>query len=497
MTTPDDVTPKNPPPAPKKTAAKKAAPAKTAATTPAKPKAAAEGEKTPVQAPAKNTATANAVTANPVTANPVTASTAAAPAKPAAKPVAKKAAPTAAKAEPTETAAKPTATKKAVPKTAAAPKTTAPKAEPKKPVATVAKVADTPAAAPTAMASPPIVSSPSPIVTSPPIVTAPPPVPPAKDPANLPASKILERAAKKPLKGDIKAIIQQKAAIYWRLTRMDRPIGTLLLLWPTLWSLWIAAKGVPSVKNLVIFVLGVIVMRAAGCVINDFADRKIDGKVERTKARPLATGEVSSREALGLFIALCLVAFTLVLFTDPLTIKLSVGGLILAFCYPFMKRHTHLPQVVLGAAFAWGIPMAYAAEAGELHQGMWLIYLAVVLWTVAYDTFYAMVDRDDDLKIGVKSTAILFGEQDRLMTGVLQVMTLYSLMLVGNRFELGTFYYLGLAAAAGLFAYQQWLIRFRARAACFKAFLNNNWVGAVIFAGIVADYALRQAAPTA
>ncbi|MDO8342928.1 MAG: 4-hydroxybenzoate octaprenyltransferase [Cellvibrio sp.] len=285
--------------------------------------------------------------------------------------------------------------------------------------------------------------------------------------------------------------MKQKSAIYWRLMRMDRPIGTLLLLWPTLWSLWIAAKGVPSIKNLVIFVLGVIVMRAAGCVINDFADRKIDGRVERTKDRPLATGAVSSREALGLFAALCLIAFTLVLFTDPFTIKLSVGGLILAFCYPFMKRHTHLPQVVLGAAFAWGIPMAYAAEAGKLHEGMWLIYIAVVLWTVAYDTFYAMVDRDDDLKIGVKSTAILFGEQDRLMTGVLQVMCLYALLLVGNRFELGTFYYLGLAVAAGLFVYQQWLIRFRARAACFKAFLNNNWVGVAVFVGIVMDYSFR------
>jgi 4-hydroxybenzoate polyprenyltransferase len=314
---------------------------------------------------------------------------------------------------------------------------------------------------------------------------------PNTDWANIHAAKIIKRATKNNQKNSIVAKIQQKAAIYWRLTRMDRPIGTLLLLWPTLWSLWIAAKGVPSIKNLVIFVLGVIVMRAAGCVINDFADRKIDGKVERTKNRPLATGAVSSREAIGLFIALCLIAFALVLLTDPLTIKLSVGGLILAFCYPFMKRHTHLPQVVLGAAFAWGIPMAYAAEAGELHQGMWLIYLAVVLWTVAYDTFYAMVDRADDLKIGVKSTAILFGEQDRLLTGVLQIMALYSLMLVGNRFELGTFYYLGLTVAAGLFVYQQWLIRFRAREACFKAFLNNNWVGMAVFAGIVMDYSFR------
>ncbi len=274
--------------------------------------------------------------------------------------------------------------------------------------------------------------------------------------------------------------------------RMDRPIGTLLLLWPTLWALWLAAKGIPSIKNLVIFVLGVIVMRAAGCVINDFADRKIDGKVARTKERPLATGAVSSKEAIGLFVTLCLTAFGLVLMTDPLTIKLSIGGLALAFCYPFMKRHTHLPQVVLGAAFAWGIPMAYAAEAGELNRHMWVIYLAVVLWTVAYDTFYAMVDRDDDLKIGVKSTAILFGEQDRLITGALQVLTIYALVLVGNRFELGSLYYLGLAVATGLFVYQQWLIRFRAREACFKAFLNNNWVGMAVFVGIAADLALGK-----
>lgn len=299
------------------------------------------------------------------------------------------------------------------------------------------------------------------------------------------AKKILQRAAKNT---STAPDLRQKAGLYWRLMRMDRPIGTLLLLWPTLWSLWIAAKGMPSIKNLVIFVLGVFVMRAAGCVINDFADRNFDGKVKRTKDRPLVTGDLSSKEAIGLFIVLCLIAFGLVLMTDPLTIKLSIGGLLLAFCYPFMKRHTHLPQVVLGAAFAWGIPMAYAAEAGELHRGMWIIYLATVLWTVAYDTFYAMVDRDDDLKIGVKSTAILFGEQDRLLTGVLQGMALYALLLVGNRFELGGFYYLGLTVAGGLFVYQQWLIRFRKREDCFKAFLNNNWVGAAVFAGIVAHY---------
>lgn len=314
---------------------------------------------------------------------------------------------------------------------------------------------------------------------------------PSKSPATPPpaskAGAILENANKR---GGKKSPFQQLPH-YWRLMRMDRPIGTLLLLWPTLWSLWIAAKGIPSLKNLVIFVLGVIVMRAAGCVINDYADRNIDASVKRTRDRPLATGAVTSREAIILFILLCLIAFGLVLMTDPLTIELSVGGLLLAFSYPFMKRYTHLPQVVLGAAFAWGIPMAYAAEAGQLDRSMWVIYLAVVLWTVAYDTFYAMVDRDDDLKIGVKSTAILFGEQDRLITGVLQIMTIYAMVLVGDRFDLGGYYHLGLLVASGLFIYQQWLIRFRAREACFKAFLNNNWVGLAIFVGIIADYSFK------
>lgn len=315
------------------------------------------------------------------------------------------------------------------------------------------------------------------------------PINPADKPI-APSARAGAKAATKSIPATKKSLLQQ-LPFFWKLMRMDRPIGTLLLLWPTLWALWIAAKGVPSLKNLVIFVLGVIVMRAAGCVINDFADRNIDGQVKRTQDRPLATGAVSSREAIGLFVTLCLIAFGLALMTDPLTIKLSVGGLILAFCYPFMKRHTHLPQVVLGAAFAWGVPMAYAAEAGELGQHMWLIYLAVVLWTVVYDTFYAMVDRDDDLKIGVKSTAILFGEQDRLITGALQLMTVYALVLIGNRYDMGGYYYAGLIIAAALFVYQQWLIRYRAREACFKAFLNNNWVGMAIFAGIASDFALR------
>lgn len=278
---------------------------------------------------------------------------------------------------------------------------------------------------------------------------------------------------------------------YARLMRLNKPIGILLLLWPTLWSLWLAAKELPRWDLLLIFTLGVIVMRSAGCVINDFADRKIDGKVARTQKRPLITGAVSSREAIVLFLVLCLIAFGLVLLTDPLTIKLSVGGLVLAFIYPFMKRHTHLPQIALGAAFAWGVPMAFAAQAGELKKDMWLIYLTVVLWTVVYDTFYAMVDRADDLKIGVKSTAILFGEQDRFITGVLQVMVLYSLYLIGQHFSLGVFYNLSLVNVAGLFCYQQVLIRYREPEACFKAFLNNNWVGAVVFVGIAVDLAMK------
>ncbi len=278
---------------------------------------------------------------------------------------------------------------------------------------------------------------------------------------------------------------------YAKLMRLDKPIGILLLLWPTLWSLWLAAKGLPRWDLLLIFTLGVIVMRSAGCVINDFADRKIDGRVARTQERPLVTGAISNRGALVLFALLCLCAFGLVLLTDPLTIKLSVGGLLLAFIYPFMKRHTHLPQVVLGAAFAWSVPMAFAAQAGALKPEMWLIYVTVVLWTVAYDTFYAMVDRADDIKIGVKSTAILFGDQDRFITGALQVMTLYSLYLIGQRFGLGMYYNTSLVNVAGLFCYQQVLIRYREPAACFKAFLNNNWVGAVVFVGITVDLAFK------
>lgn len=279
---------------------------------------------------------------------------------------------------------------------------------------------------------------------------------------------------------------------YLQLTRLNRPIGIYLVLWPTLWSLWLAAKGAPDIKNLVIFILGCTLMRSAGCVINDYADRDFDGHVQRTKDRPLATGAVSPLEAISLFAGLCFLAFLLVLFTNALTIKLSLVGLALAMSYPFMKRFTHLPQVVLGAAFAWSIPMAFAAQAGTVPQEAWLIYVAVVIWTVCYDTFYAMVDREDDLRIGVKSTAVLFGELDRAITGTLQVLTLVTLLLVGRRFDLSWIFYSSLVVAAGLFVYQQYLIRDRNREGCFVAFLNNNWVGMVIFIGIAGHFALSR-----
>lgn len=277
---------------------------------------------------------------------------------------------------------------------------------------------------------------------------------------------------------------------YIRLMRLDRPIGIYLVLWPTLWSLWLAAEGAPGVKNLVIFILGCVLMRSAGCVINDLADRNLDGHVARTKDRPLVRGEVTALEAAGLFALLCFVAFILVLFTNSLTVKLSFVGLALAASYPFMKRYTHLPQIVLGAAFAWAIPMAFAAETRSVPMEAWLIYTAVLLWTVCYDTFYAMVDREDDLRAGIKSTAVLFGDMDKLMTGTLQVLTLITLLFVGKRFELNWFYYLSLVVVAVLFAYQQYLIRNRTRSGCFAAFLHNNWVGMVIFIGIAGHYAI-------
>ncbi|NHN38873.1 4-hydroxybenzoate octaprenyltransferase [Pseudomaricurvus alcaniphilus] len=279
---------------------------------------------------------------------------------------------------------------------------------------------------------------------------------------------------------------------YWQLMRFDRPIGILLLLWPTLWALWLAADGFPKPHLLVIFVLGVALMRAAGCVINDFADRKVDGSVKRTRQRPLVTGKVSSRAALWLFAGLCLASFGLVLFTNRLTILLSLVAVAVAFCYPFMKRYTHLPQLVLGVAFSWGIPMAFAAQSGTVRPEAWLVFTLAVVWTVAYDTFYAMVDRDDDLRIGVKSTAILFGDMDRVITATLQAIVVLALVLTGQRFGLGWIYDLSLVAVMALFVYQQFLISGRDRDQCFKAFLNNNWVGFAVFLGIALDLALLR-----
>jgi 4-hydroxybenzoate polyprenyltransferase len=278
---------------------------------------------------------------------------------------------------------------------------------------------------------------------------------------------------------------------YLHLMRLHKPIGIYLVLWPTLWALWIAAEGVPSINVLIVFVLGVILMRSAGCVINDFADRKIDGDVKRTKDRPLVTGLISPRHAFIFFGVLCVLAFLLVLSMNMLTIYLSVGGLILAFIYPFMKRHTHLPQVFLGAAFAWSVPMAYAAETNSIPSIVWLIYMATLIWTVAYDTMYAMVDRDDDLKIGVKSTAILFGTSDRAIIAFLQVLVILTLCIIGQQAKLGQYFYLGVVVSSVLFVYQQHLIRHRDRDACFAAFLNNNWVGLVLFCAIFLDYAVR------
>ena len=283
-----------------------------------------------------------------------------------------------------------------------------------------------------------------------------------------------------------------RLSLYLQLMRFDRPIGTLLLLWPTLWGLWIAAEGFPDPLLLIIFSLGVFLMRSAGCVINDYADRDIDLHVERTSDRPLASGKVSEKEALGLFVVLVSIAFVLVLFLNLFTILLSIVGVFLAASYPFMKRFTHLPQAYLGMAFGWAIPMAFAAQTGELDPRLWWIFIATVLWAVSYDTMYAMVDRDDDLKIGVKSTAILFGRHDRLIIGIIQIAMLAVLVQVGVLFEMGALYYSGVAAAAGFSVYHQYLIRNRDRGLCFKAFLNNNWLGAVVFAGIVADYLLRS-----
>ena len=279
---------------------------------------------------------------------------------------------------------------------------------------------------------------------------------------------------------------------YKLLMRADKPIGSLLLLWPCFWALWLASDGLPSLLHLFVFGAGVFVMRSAGCVINDYADRKVDGQVKRTKDRPIVNGSVKPTEALQLFIALSLVAFALVMLLNWQTIALSVVGLFLAFCYPFMKRFTHFPQVVLGAAFSWSMPMAYMAVTEQLPAQIWWLYAANLCWTVAYDTMYAMVDRDDDVKIGVKSTAVFFGHMDRLAVGLLQIATLIILYSVGKTLDLSWIYNLSILLAGIMFAYQQWHIRKRERDHCFEAFLQNNYVGMVIFLGIAGHFLIQK-----
>lgn len=278
---------------------------------------------------------------------------------------------------------------------------------------------------------------------------------------------------------------------YWALVRGDRPIGWLLLLWPTWWGLWLAAGGVPPIWPLVVFSLGVWLTRSAGCVINDYADRWLDGSVARTRDRPLATGAVSGREALAVFAVLMLVAFALVLTLNRLAVLMSVVGVFLAATYPYLKRYTYLPQVYLGMAFGWGIPMAFAALIGGVPPVAWVLYVANIFWATAYDTWYAMVDRDDDLRMGAKSTAILFGDMDLVAQGVLYACMFAALALVGREAGLGRAYWAGLGVAGVLVAWQFMIARNRERSACFRAFLHNHWVGMAIFVGIALDFALR------
>jgi 4-hydroxybenzoate polyprenyltransferase len=280
-------------------------------------------------------------------------------------------------------------------------------------------------------------------------------------------------------------------AKYFRLMRLDKPIGIWLLLWPTLWALWIAGNGHPQPGVFLAMVVGTIVTRSAGCVINDYADRNFDGHVARTAQRPLVTGEVAPAEALVLFGGLMLIALGIVSTLNALTIVFACFGAAVTIAYPFAKRFISAPQFVLGVAFAWGVPMAFAAQLESVPRVGWLLFIAAVVWVVVYDTEYAMVDREDDLAIGVKSTAIMLGEMDRTFIGAMQALLFVTLILVGRQAELGVWYYGGLALAALLALYQQHLIRTRDRDRCFRAFLNNAWFGGCIFAGTLLDYVFR------
>jgi 4-hydroxybenzoate polyprenyltransferase len=299
----------------------------------------------------------------------------------------------------------------------------------------------------------------------------------------------LELAAPRPRTAPLSWRLGRRLVEYARLARLDRPIGIWLLLWPVLWALWIAGSGRPAPRVLIVFALGVFVMRAAGCVINDLADRNIDPRIRRTRSRPLAARRASPYEALVLFALLSAAALWLVLQLDTLTVRLSLVGAALTVSYPFVKRFFPLPQVYLGVSFGgWGVPMAFAAQTGQVSRIAWVIFMAAVVWAVIYDTLYAMVDREDDLKVGVHSTAIAFADMDRVMIGILQLLMLAALALVGRTLHFGAWFYGGLGVAAATFVYQQWLIRDRNPQACLQAFLNNNYTGFAIFAGILLQY---------
>jgi len=276
-----------------------------------------------------------------------------------------------------------------------------------------------------------------------------------------------------------------KPKAYWQLIRGDRPVGTLLLLWPTLWALWLASEGVPTLKLLLVFAAGVWLTRSAGCIINDYADRWLDPQVARTQQRPLAAGTLSSREALAMFVLMMAVAFGLVLLTNRLTVLLSIAGLFLAASYPYLKRYTYFPQVYLGIAFGWGIPMAFAAVQNTIPQSAWLLFLANLLWTTAYDTWYAMVDREDDLKAGAKSLAIFLGDMDFIALAVLMAGFLLSLVLLGRQYRFDLPYFVCLALAGLVILWQFNITRLRHREDCFRAFKSNQWVGLLVFLGFV------------
>ncbi len=288
-----------------------------------------------------------------------------------------------------------------------------------------------------------------------------------------------------------KEIVIERLQQYWLLARFDKPIGILILLWPALWALWIASAGKPDLLVFIVICCGVVLMRAAGCVINDYADRDIDPQVERTKLRPIAAGNVSPKEALFVFSVLCICAFALVLLLNTYTVLLSFVGVFLAATYPFMKRYTQLPQAYLGIAFGWAVPMSFAAQSNEIPLVAWLLYLATALWALVYDTMYAMVDKEDDLKIGVKSTAILFGDKDREIMAILQVVIMLLLIQVGRLAGLSWIYDVSLVCASLFFVYQQKLIFYRNKNDCFKAFLNSNGFGLTIFIGLVLEFAVH------